>query len=132
LYIGHREIGVVVHNELCYNKKLKPEDLRKGVVRTKKVTVASHGFDGSLGLCVGHPLLTQMAIEAEKAQPVSTFEDFAKQKAAEAGGATMTLQQLLEEWNETNPKPEKLKEVSVGTNDNNSCTSSITTTTPVS
>jgi hypothetical protein len=128
LYIGHREIGVIVHHELCYNKNLKPEDLRRGVVRTEKVTVASHGFDGFLGLCVGHPLLTQMAIEAEKAQPVSTFEDFANQKVAEAGGATMTLQQLLEEWNENNPKP---KEVSVATNDNNSCTSSITTTTPV-
>lgn len=117
---------MALHKEVCYIKLLQPGALKRGVMQLLKVTKHSHGFDGYLGLCVGHIGLTNMAIAAEKALPM-TFEDFATQKASETAGATMTLPQLMEEWRKVNPNPEKPTVVSIRTDGDSTCASSIST-----
>ena len=54
----HRTIGLEVHREVVYHRYMsKP---MKGVVRVIKVAEKDFGYDGYLGLGVGHPLLLTM------------------------------------------------------------------------
>lgn len=67
----HRTIGLEVHQEVVYHRYMsKPT---KGVVKVIKVDIKQFGFDGFLGLGVGHPLLlkidTAVTVKPKKPDP---------------------------------------------------------------
>ena len=96
-----RQIGRDIHKEVIYLRLLKNKKLAFGVVRVEKVTIESHGFNGYLGFCEGHPQLTLMAIRNEKQLPQlaeeATLESFMREQSAKS--SDMTVSELLEMWN---------------------------------
>ena len=88
-------VGRETHHEVCYERNLKKP--KNGVVEVLKVTKASHGFDGFLGICVGHPKL--MAIQNVAAQETLNHGSLLDILRAEAKKEnSMTLQDILAVW----------------------------------
>ena len=69
----------------------------EGVVEVIKVSAATHGYNGYLGICVGHPRLLQIQ-SAQQQEKLSqrTIMDFLKEKAKE--GSKMSAQDILAVW----------------------------------
>ena len=117
-----RNCGATNHLEImCHRKKKNPQ---AGVVTLIKTTEASHGFNGFLGLCEGHPLLEtipkdECTVEkcreekkegdkaSEESSKSSNGEDdsfsFATLQAAEH--PEMTMKDFLAAWDKRTPKP---------------------------
>ena len=113
-----RNIGQSYHKEIIYQRKLvKPME---GVVNVVKVTRSTHGYDGFLGYCVGHP--GNLALDRAKAElpptaPAKSFEEFVEQQVSK--GSKMNPIKLLDTWRSVQP-------TEVTLNDDSSCESSIT------
>jgi hypothetical protein len=105
--------------EVVYNRKLKSP--MKGVVDVIKVTVHTHGYDGWLGRCTGHPDLLKDQIEAQQAAAKlktieeRSLEQFLEAKAQEGG--TMDITALLQEWHATDKKPREISVSSTSSTD---------------
>ena len=88
-------IGRNDHKEVIYQRQLvKPME---GVVQVIKVTTQSHGYDGYMGICVGHPnmLAIQNVKAAEKVSQRSLLE-FLEEKAKQ--GSDMSASDILAVW----------------------------------
>ena len=120
-----RQIGRTVHCEILYIRKLSK--LPEGVTKLVKSTNVDHGWNGWVGICVGHPTLIADAVPLVSADE-STFMDYCNKKAKE--GCTMTAAELVAEWtSKSKPKP---RVVSVPVGDSESETSSVTDAAAVS
>lgn len=99
-------------------------------MKLTKVTRASHGYDGYLGICVGHPTLIKddgsnlppADGESEESDEGSLLAVI--QKAADEGN-NMTAKDILAVWTANRPK-----EITVAVGDERSQVSSITTGSP--
>lgn len=105
-----RSVGRLVHKEILYSKKNKTKRLDdgtvvnilpKGVVKIVKVTYASHGYDGYLGICMGHKTLV------DDARPVmdagsGSFEQFALEMSQSEDGSKMNAAELLKAYQDRN------------------------------
>ena len=108
--------------EIIYTRRLQAKILQ-GVVQVVKVTLTSHGYDGYLGLCVGHPSLMESTIASSKLTEEISFMQYMMRQAKQ--GCTMTAQELMDSWKEASPTP---AEVSITTDA--STASTLTTLTP--
>lgn len=105
--------------EVVYNRCLKKP--MKGVVDVKKVSVSSHGYDGWLGRCEGHPDLIKDQIREQQASAnlktieERSLEQFLEGKAQEGG--TMDIAALLQEWHATDKKPREISVSSTSSTD---------------
>ena len=102
-----RHIGFEVHHEVIYKRHMMIHR-SEGVVHVVKVTRASHGYDGFLGLCVGHPcLLDKTVMSPAKHQKtdaqMSDIMQFLVEKAR--SNSTMTASDILAVWTRTSAKP---------------------------
>jgi hypothetical protein len=89
------------HNEVIYERNLKRP--HAGVVEVVKVTVATHGFDGFLGICAGHPSQIQhaqpMPPPGQDGDPRSiadTLLTYLQKRANE--NCSMTAGNILADW----------------------------------
>jgi len=105
--------------EVVYNRRLKSP--MKGVVDVRKVYVSSHGYDGWLGRCIGHPDLLKDQIGAHQdAAKLKTIEErsleqFLEAKAQEGG--TVNITAVLQEWHATDKKPREISVSSASSTD---------------
>lgn len=117
-----RQIGKEKYKEIIYQRELKVAKPGHGVQKIIKCTVESHGFDGFLGLCEGHSMLSQIYLDTERAgllaRDLVSLEIFLERTIRESSETTAT--QALEAW-----KKEKAAVVSVGIS-STSCASSLT------
>ena len=122
--LSTRDIGMRYHKEVIYQRSIRADRLKKGVLLVEKVTVASHGFDGYIGFCQGHEWLIKKGIQAARDQPSyqtsSDMLSFFQQAAAHGMSATAAM----EEWQEKNRTTPSV--VSVQTSGDNSTVSTIT------
>ena len=90
----YRDNGKKYWKEIPYSRKLsRPQE---GVVKVVKVTIASHGFDGYLGLCVGHTALLDTTVIAPKVDETTLIDFLRKQK--EEGNGDKSLDDILAVW----------------------------------
>lgn len=140
LYIvfTHRKIGMELFGEVIYMRYLseslpngRPGKRAKGILDMIKTTVQSHGFAGWLGLCLGHPLLTQKVVEIAKASSMLSLEAFMEKASQEDSGKSVA--DLLGEWRKLQEEGAKpVEEIDVGQGESGTCASSITAPSPVS
>jgi hypothetical protein len=64
-----RKAGKKFHQEILYKRKVQ---LPKDVVRVVQATFQSHGFNGLIGICAGHPSLLAAEMTAAKSVPPVT------------------------------------------------------------
>ena len=57
-------MGRKLHKEVLHERWLKEKKPHQGVVKVIKVTAESHGFNGFIGLCVGHKDLVRDVLES--------------------------------------------------------------------
>ena len=112
-----RLVGARVHKEVLYCRELKigkelgRKQAREGVVKVIKATEEKFGFNGFIGLLVGHPMLLRIDIAVVPTTGLD-LKAFMMQKAKE--GSTQSLQEMLDEWNmlesqmEASPKPKTI------------------------
>jgi len=111
-----RLAGLRCYKEVVYKRYL--QNPMEGIIDVVKVTKASHGYDGWLGLAVGHPqLLDKRVITAMKTE--GNLMDYLHEKLK--SGTSMTTAQLLEEW-----QKEKKEDIVVLVSDESSTSSPLT------
>ena len=83
--------------EILYVRELKAP--QKGVVKVVKVAVETHGYEGYVGLCEGHPDLLVDTTEKNEAEPEkqTSLLDFLK-KQKEEGNGSKSLDDILAVW----------------------------------
>lgn len=102
-----RLAGLRNYQEVVYKRYLKKPT--EGVVVVVKVTRASHGYDGWLGLGVGHPqLLDKKVITPTK--PAGNLMAYLQEQMK--SGTDMTTAQLLEAWEKENKKEDMVVSIS--------------------
>jgi hypothetical protein len=105
--------------EVVYNRLLKTP--MKGVLKVIEARKETHGYDGWLGLCAGHPDLLKEQIEAQQAaaklktSEERSLEQFLEAKAQEGGTTDITA--LLQEWHATDKKPREISVSSTSSTD---------------
>jgi hypothetical protein len=105
--------------EVVHNRLLKSP--MKGVVDVISVSKETHGYDGWLGRCAGHPDLLKGQIEAQQAaaklktSEERSLEQFLEAKAQEGGTTDITA--LLQEWHKTDKKPREISVSSTSSTD---------------
>jgi hypothetical protein len=111
-----RLAGLKCYKEVIYKRHLK--NPMEGIIDVVKVTKASHGYDGWLGLAVGHPqLLDKQVITPTRHEGNLMVYLHEKLKS----GTSMTTAQLLEEW-----EKEKKEDMVVSVSDESSTSSPLT------
>jgi hypothetical protein len=111
-----RLAGLKCYKEVVYKRHLK--NPMEGIIDVVKVTKASHGYDGWLGLAVGHPqLLDKQVITPTRHEGNLMVYLHEKLKS----GTSMTTAQLLEEW-----EKEKKEDMVVSVSDESSTSSPLT------
>lgn len=93
-----RHIGLEIHHEVVYKRHMKIHKCQ-GVVDIFKVTKASHGYDGFLGICVGHFSLLEKSVITPAGQ--SDIFQFLEEQAK--NGSTMTASDILAVWSKADP-----------------------------
>ena len=110
-----RDIGIIVHREIIYVRQLQTGALPAGDKRRKTTSVVVkmikankevHGFEGHIGLVVGHPMLLKHQIAEEQlltaaAVPPCSFQAFCLTLKGD-----MTLDQAREAWKNTQDNKE--------------------------
>jgi hypothetical protein len=106
-----RHIGRDKYMEVIYNRYMKTP--MKGVVKVIKVTKMSHGFDGYLGLCDGHPglLVLDKTVITPKRTPALTLHEYLVEKVK--SGSVKTTAEHLEEWEKEQGNKNMVVSVSV-------------------
>ena len=99
-----RQIGFDLYHEVIYKRNMLV-NRNQGVVQVVKVTKESHGYNGYLGLCVGHPSLLDKQTLTPKQPNVSGQNDLLQYIADEAQkGSSMTASDILAAWTKRQPE----------------------------
>lgn len=94
----------MTHHEVMYERCLASP--AEGVVEVVKATKEDHGFDGYLGICVGHPNMLQILnVAAQEKTNQECLLNYLKEEAKR--GSKMTAQDILAVWEgkKENPEP---------------------------
>ena len=79
----------------------------EGVVQLVKATKMDHGFEGYLGICVGHPKLLQIQnVAAQEKTNQECLLNYLKEEAER--GSQMTAQDILAVWEKKKENPESV------------------------
>lgn len=93
----HRNVGEG-NTEIVYHRKLSKDKRRKSVVDVVKVTDALYGYDGWLGICIGHPTLIH---DAKPLRPAGKKEE--EKESSDGSDSTSDFLDALEERAKEDP-----------------------------